>query len=190
MSEPQRRIVHPLHTDGTNIKRPRLGCQLGILVLPFFVWIIWSHLGIGAGTSWGHIPRDVFLVFGLAILSWGVMYLIVQHTTRIQVLDGLLLASIHSARWPLELMPQDIWRFQRKLLARAEKLRLQLFVGILSAITSIGCLYVFGMGIILFIFSPFKLRHPDDPLQYALIAALKNEFSSRRHVPLSAGRSV
>lgn len=163
------KTVHPSHTDGPETLRPRLGCQLLILTLPFFTYAIWSNVPIGIGTLWGQLSEVALLLFGLAVLAWGVLYLGAQYTTRIRLLDHLVVVSLFSTWWPLKLEPQSLRGFRRQSLTETEKRRLQLLVGALSAVVALGSMVSLGIAVTALIFAPFKLRNPDDPIRYALV---------------------
>jgi len=171
MGTPPAKIVHPLHTDGAQTMRPRLGCQLLILVLPFFVWAIEQICQSVFGTWWGRLPSAMLLVFGLVVLSWGALYLIAQYTTRIRLWNQLSVASVFSTWRPLELEPHSLRGFRRQVLTGAEKLRLQLLVGVLAAVVSLGCLVVIGFVLLFLLFGPGKIRS-EAALHSYMLAAL------------------
>jgi hypothetical protein len=170
MGTPPAKIVHPLHTDGAQAMRPRLGCQLLILLLPFFACAIWSTLPIGIETLWRQISFNFLLALGLAVLLWGVLYLIAQYTTQIRLLDHLLVVSVFSTWWSLKVESQSLRGFCRKLLTGAEKHRLQLLVGALTTVVILGCLILFGQAIVILILGPGKVRSPEALHTYFLIA--------------------
>lgn len=165
------KIIHPLHTDGPETVRPRFGCQFLILVLPFFVCAIWANLPIGIETEWRRLPSAILLVFGLAVLLWQVLYLTTQYTTRIQLLDHLLVASVFSSWWPLRLDPQALRGFRRQSLTAGEKRRLQFLVGGLTVLIGLGGLGAFGFAVAALIFLPGKVR-TEAALSGYILAAL------------------